>query len=181
MTETTLPNPSSAPASPYRIDKLKDIPLRSLEKVEAPSAKLRLEASRARMRSALMAIAHPPKRPSSGWVDKLTGMVEDIPGVALMVDTAKSWWHEHRDTAQTAGQASQAMVTPIAQRHPESLLGAAAALGTLVVLLRPWRLLFRRNVLFGAASLVASQAMRSRSPGQWLQMLTKSATKKARA
>ena len=128
-----------------------------------------------------MAIAHPPKRPSSGWVDKFTGMVEDIPGVTLVVDSAKSWWHEHRDTAQTAGQASQALVRPIAQRHPESLLGAAAVFGALVVLLRPWRLLLRRNVLFGAASLVASQAMRSRSPGQWLRMLTKSATKKKRA
>ena len=161
-------------------DTLKDLPSLALEKAQEPSAELMLEASRARMRSALMAIAHPPKRPNSGWVDKLTGMVEDIPGVALALDTAKSWWHDHRDTAQTAGQASQVLVTPIAQRHPQSLLGAAAALGALVVLLRPWRLLLRRKVLFGVTSLLASQAMRSRSPGQWFQMLTESVTKKAR-
>ena len=176
MTDTT----SSAPASSYRADKLEDVPLRAPDKVEAPSAKLRLEASRARIGSALLEISHPPKRSNSGLVDKLMGMVENIPGVTLVVDTAKSWWHEHRETAQTAGQASQALVTPIAQRHPQSLVGAAAAFGALLVLLRPWRLLLRRKVVFGAASLVASQAMRSRSPGEWLQMLTKPASRKAR-
>ena len=181
MTDTTFSTPKVAPASAYRVDELKDLPSLALEKAEALSAKLRLEASRARMRIALMAIAHPPKRPSSGWVDKLTGMVEDIPGVAVAVDTAKSWWHEHQSTVQTVGQASQALVTPIAQRNPKGLLGAAVAVGALVVLLRPWRLLLRRKVLFGALSLIASQAMRSRSPGQWLQVLTKQASTKARS
>ena len=181
MTGTTLSPPKRAPASPYRVKPAVDTPPRTVEKAEPPSAKVRLEASRARVRSALMEIAHPPKRPNAGWFNKLTGMVEDIPGVSLAIDTAKSWLHEHRDTAQAAGQATQVLVTPIAQRHPESLLGAAAVVGALVVLLRPWRLLLRRSVLFGAASLMASQAMRSRSAGQWLHMLTKSVTKKTRA
>lgn len=133
-----------------------------LDKVEPSPAQVRLDASRARVRGALMEIAHPPRRPNSGLIDKLTGMVNDVPGVTFVLEAAKKWWQAHRDIAQTAGQASQALVTPIARRHPASLLGAAAAAGTAVGLLRPWRLLLRPKIFLGAAWLVASQAFRRR-------------------
>lgn len=173
MTDTTLPALRVAPASPDRADKLAKEPPVSSDKADEPSAKFRLEASRSKMRSELMEIAHPPARPSSGIADKLTGMVKDVPGVALAMHTAKTWWQEHRTTAQTAGQASQAIVAPIARKHPGSAILVAAGIGAGLILLRPWRLLLRPKILIGAASLIATQAIRTRSASSWLQMALK--------
>ncbi len=173
MTDTTLPALKVAPASPYRADRLAKEPPVSSDKAVQPSAKSRLEASRSKLRSELMEIAHPPPRPSSGIADKLTGMVKDVPGVALAMDTAKTWWREHRTTAKSAGQASQAIVEPIARKHPGSAILVAAGIGAGLVLLRPWRLLLRPRILIGAASLIATQAIRTRSASSWLQIALK--------
>lgn len=173
MTDTTLPLLKVAPASPYKADKLANESPKPADKADQPSAKSRLEASRSKVRSELMEIAHPPPRPSSGIANKLTGMVKDVPGVALAVDTAKSWWLKHRTTAQTAGQASQAIVAPIARKHPGGAILVAAGIGAGLMLFRPWRLLLRPRILFGAASLIATQAIRTRSAGSWLQMALK--------
>ena len=174
MTNTALsPASQVAPAAaPDRADRPVQIP-KPTDQAALPSGQARLEASRDRIRSQLLAIAHPPVRPSPGVVDKLTGMVKDIPGVELAIDAAKAWWSEHRDSARLTGQASQAVKTPIARKHPGSLLGVAAAAGALLVLLRPWRLLLRPKILFGAISLVATQAIRSRSASSRLQAAMK--------
>ena len=182
MTDATFPSRKVTPAFPYRVDKLVPPPHPDSEKTE-PSAQVRLEASRARVRGALMEIAHPPKRPGSGAgaMDKLTDMVKDVPGVTLVLHAAQSWWDEHGQTARTAGRVSQALVAPVARRHPTSLLGIAAALGALLVLFKPWRILLRRKVLFRAASLIATQAIRGRSASSWLQAVMKFAGSRKRA
>ncbi len=145
MTDTTTFSPVRVtPASPARVDKLPNLAQPATAKA-APSPQARPEASRARLRGALMVIARPPKHPRSGngLIDKLTDMVQDVPGVALMFDTAKGWWKKNGETTKTAGQACQALVTPIARRHPTGVLGISAAIGALLVLLKPWRLLLR--------------------------------------
>ena len=174
MTDTTLPSSTVTPASPYKADKRATsssfVPERA-----APSAAFdRLESSRAQVRSALMVIAHPPPTAkAAGLGRKLTSLLNRVPGSALVLDTAKSWWLDHRHTAQTVGRASQALVRPIAKRHPAGLVGSALAAGAVVVLLRPWRLLLRPKILMGAASLIAAQAVKRRSPTSWVQMAVK--------
>ena len=138
MTDTTLPTPTSGRQYPSRADKLSDVSLPN--KPTEPSAQDRLEASRAHVRTALLDIAHPPPKPAgSGLANKLLSTVRDIPGAAIVMETAKGWWKDHGQTARTAGQASQQLLKPVAKRYPVGTLGAALAAGAIVIVLKLWR------------------------------------------
>ena len=168
MTDSTLPTPSASVQYPHRPAKV--APPAVPDKSAAPSAKDRLAASRSQVRSALLSIEHPSPKPlGSSLGDRLADAIKDIPGMSIVLDTAKGWWQDHGAAAQTAGQASRAVLQPMAKRNPAGLVGLAVGAGVLLVLLKPWRWLLRPKFLFAVASLVATQAIKGRSASAWLQ------------
>ncbi len=101
------------------------------------SAVQRLEASRARLRSAWQARRDGPTRgglPAAG--DGL------LPWLAQALT---SWWNQHplKGVAQVAADvaepAARSLLQPEAERHPLRLVAIAAGAGALLMAIRPWR------------------------------------------
>ena len=92
-----------------------------------PSAAERLEASRARLRNALLVIAHPPAKPSllgelglGSFSSQILDRLKALPGAAIILDTLDGWWAQHPlHTAGTLAEAaSRRLVGPIARKNP---------------------------------------------------------------
>jgi len=111
----------------------------------------RLEASRARLRSAMLStrrhVAHPGDGATPGWLMRL----ENLPGVRAIVSALKSWWSRHplRPVVTLAHQTTDAFVTPVAQSHPIAMVSAGLVLGALIVTIRPWRWGLKRALFAG--------------------------------
>ena len=62
------------------------------------------------------------------------------PGWALVArKTAQRWWRRH--PANALGQIARPLIERYAREQPAKLMAAAAAVGAVAVLVRPWRLL----------------------------------------
>jgi len=128
-----------------------------------PSTYAGLDASRSRVRSALLEIAHPPRpKKGAGISGTLTGLLQKAPGMTLVLDTAQTWLRGHGATKRTIGLASQTALAPLVRSHPGAMIGAAAGVGAVLVLVKPWRFLLRPKVLLVAASLLGTQAIKGR-------------------
>ncbi len=165
-------------------------------RVDAPketSATEQLEASRRRLRGAMMTIAHPPPSPSllshglSGLGDRLLDGVRHVPGAGIFLETLQMWWHEHplRTVGLAAEEASRTLVEPAAERNPLALLLGSFGVGALLVLVRPWRWALRPALFIGLLPQLATHFMRRMPIETWLNMgaglLRKPAAQKARA
>jgi hypothetical protein len=148
----------------------------------------RLADSRRQLRDAMMHIAHPPALAAgtatgaaSRAAASVLGALRSLPGASGLWSTVESWWAAHplRGAAYLTGQASRAMLKPIARKHPLKLVLGASLFGALIVALRPWRWLLRSAVLAGLIPQIARIAVRQVPLTAWLRMfkgLQRSAT-----
>ncbi|MDM0031736.1 hypothetical protein QTI33_06210 [Variovorax sp. J22P271] len=87
-------------------------------------------------RDELYALPAPSVRPAAfdhfAWSSVARGVV-------------RRWWRRH--PANAAGQLARPLLDRYAREQPAKLVGAAAAAGALVVLVKPWRLLSITAVL----------------------------------
>lgn len=144
---------------------------------EVPAAE-RLALSRSHLRSAMMDIAHPPKRPpflgaaTGDFVSRLLSSIKSLPGAEIVVESIDSWWQQHplRTAGLVADEAARAFVKPIAQRRPQALILGAAVAGALFALTRPWRWLFRPALFIGLVPQLASHAVKRMPLNSWVKM-----------
>lgn len=66
-------------------------------------------------------------------------MLRQLPWLAMGRNMARRWWQRH--PLHAAGQLAHPLLQGYAGRHPAKLVAGAAAAGSVLALLRPWRLL----------------------------------------
>ena len=153
-----------------------------------PSAAERLEASRARLRSALLKIAHPPPKPSllgdlgiGSFGSQILEKLKALPGAALVLESIQHWWAEHplHAAGSLAEEASRRYMGPIARKNPVAVIVGGAVFGALLVASKPWRWLLRPALFFGLVPQIAAQALKRMPLDAWLQMLSTFSGKQA--
>ena len=112
-------------------------------------ALLRLQASRAQLRAAMLPPVGPPASTSGfEWPRRWramwrtwtrSGPVAMAAGAA--VDAVQSWWHRQpwHATTELAGRAVLAETLPLVRRHPLWAVALGACVGAAEVAARPWR------------------------------------------
>lgn len=120
-----------------------------------------LDASRARLRLAMLPPAPDPAARKRGWADTLHG----LPVVSVVIDSVKAWWAQHplRPTASIAAEATKAAIGPVARLHPIALVSASAVAGALLFKTRPWRWLLRSAIFAGLVPQMISRALSNMS------------------
>jgi hypothetical protein len=130
----------------------------------------RVEFSRARLRRAL---SPPPvlaqETTRAGWL----GGVADLPLIGIVIESLKEWWSHHalRPVGQIVAEASRAVVTPLAQRHPFALVLSASATGAALAWSRPWRWIFSSALLAGLLPQIATRVVARLPLEMWTTML----------
>ncbi len=110
-----------------------------------------LEATRERLRQALVVIAYPPKpKPlfgdGIGGIGRaLRGRIHDAPLLGLVQAGAQSWWRKQpaRKVALVVAAASTPPLAQLQRKNPGAVMVCAVGLGVLLALARPWQWLFR--------------------------------------
>ncbi len=132
----------------------------------------RIEASRARL---LSAMSPPPPTPADHagahaqpWLHRLA----DLPLVSAVIESVTAWWSQHplRSVAQVANEASTAVFKPLAQRNPLALVLLAGTIGAGLAWARPWRWIFRSALFAGLVPQLASRVVSSLPIESWMTM-----------
>jgi hypothetical protein len=125
-----------------------------MPKLPSSSAVLRLAQSRTELLQEMRddsRVESSVNQPSTPEPSLLAGLrlLKTQPGAHLLVQTlqqlwAKNPWHV---LGKSAVEASNIMLTPLAQRSPVKLVMGAFVVGGVVFLVRPWRLLSKTGVI----------------------------------
>lgn len=133
----------------------------------------RIEASRERLRLAML--PPPPKAadPGAPRPASLLHRLSALPLVNAVIESVTSWWVHHplRPVAQIAGEASNAVVRPIAQRNPLLLVLAASVIGAALAWTRPWRFIFRSALFAGLVPQLAARVVSHLPIESWMSMV----------
>lgn len=138
-----------------------------------PSPSARLARSREQLRLSLSEVPREAgdrtPRPAGAadrtWVDVLS----DLPVAGVVVGLVRHWWSGHplRAVASVVAGAANAVLKPVAARHPWGLVAGALVLGGLLAWSRPWRWALTPVVFAGVLPrllLVLLKAPPSRPP-----------------
>ena len=133
----------------------------------------RVELSRERLRRALQPPRAPTRARTRGPLDPRLRRLRALPLVAEMIDSVAAWWAQHplRPISQMAGEASDALARPLAQRHPLLLVLAAGLLGAGLAWSRPWRWIFSSALFAGLVPQFVARVAASLPIASWLTML----------
>ena len=134
------------------------------------SAIERIEASRARLR---LAMAPPPAPASEARDDSWLAKLKHLPAVDLVTDALRDWWSRHplRPFTLVAVEASDAVVKPLARRHPLALVLVAGVVGAALAWSRPRRWIFRSALFAGLIPQLASQLVSKMPIESWMNVL----------
>lgn len=132
----------------------------------------RIELSRARLR---LAMTPAPKAPphavgrSQSWLHRIGA----LPLVHSVMESVEHWWSHHplRPFTQVAGEASNAVVRPVAQRNPLALVAGAAVVGAALAWSRPWRWIFRSALFAGLVPQLATRVVSNLPIESWMTMV----------
>ena len=133
----------------------------------------RIELSRARLRLAMT----PPPLPAPGtpvsYVQTLLDRIQAVPTVRLVIDTLRGWWVQHplHAVALVAGEASNAVAKPLAQRHPLGIVLAAALIGAALAWSRPWRWILKPALFAGLLPQLVSRVVTTLPIESWVNVL----------
>lgn len=136
----------------------------------ALSANERLIQSREQLRHALRQASSPPDSVGDAHAGLFpVGLIANLqgtPGVSVLLDLAQSWWARQpaRVALALAAETATVVLAPVAQRHPYGLVSGAAAVGALLVWVRPWRWLCTSALLAGVLPKLISEAVSRSSP-----------------
>ena len=143
------------------------------------SATERLAASRARLRSALMNIAHPPPRASpfgglSGLKEQIITRIRAMPGADFLIDTLEDWWARHplHAIGLVAEEAARSFLLPVARTNPFALIVGSLVVGAVLVASRPWKWLLKPALFVGLVPQLAAHALRRMPVESWMEMLS---------
>ena len=100
--------------------------------------------------------------------------LRSVPGAGPVIDRVLRWWAPHplRQAVAVLGSAAEAAVQPVAQKHPVALVLGAAAVGALLVVSRPWRLLITPALLASLTPRLLAGVLGQVPRGSWLSLLT---------
>jgi len=167
------PNVAGTPGSRLAGERVATAPLALPEPLDAVG---RLEASRARLRAAMLPPPSPAAAPRAGgrfigwdWLDKLA----EIPTVAVVVDAVSAWWARHplHTVSLVAREAAQTVAAPLARQNPLGYAVAGLIAGALFMRMRGWRWLAKPALFAGLMPQVASRVVANLPLESWLGVL----------
>jgi hypothetical protein len=103
------------------------------------------------------------------WLDALRAE----PGTRVLLNALQLWWAQqpwHQASAALAASVGQ-LLRPLAQRSPLLLVVGAAALGSALVLLKPWRWLSLSTLAAGLLPQLLPKLLALLRPLSWIDML----------
>lgn len=114
----------------------------------------RLDASRRHLQRALRTAPHAPTGAS---ID--TGTTGA--GTDLVAEALRGWWTRHplRVGGDAAIEVANAVLRPVAQRHPLGLVAGAVLVGGLLAWSRPWRWAVRPGLVTGVCQQLVHEAV----------------------
>lgn len=138
----------------------------------------RLELSRARLRLAMLPPpALPGNEPATGalaWLER----IKHQPAIAILIDTLQGWWSRHplRAALHVASETGNAVIKPIAQHNPITLVALACGAGAVLAWSRPWRWALKPALFAGLMPQLVSRVVANLPLESWLAVFTQAPT-----
>ena len=133
----------------------------------------RLTLSRERLRTAMAKVSAKPAPglcASTHVAGLLSLLKTTLPNASLLIDALTQWWTHYtsQGNGQTAAGVVNDLIRPIAKRHPIALLLGALAVGGLLVGSRPWRWVFKPQLLAAWGPAMVSGVLASGTLQAWI-------------